>query len=244
MQHYYQFQVLIKPSPDNAQELYLGSLAAIGLDPNDHDVRFVEDDWESPTLGAWGLGWEVWLNGMEVTQFTYFQQVGGYRVSTPCPSRSPTAWSASPCTSRASTSVYDIGVELRGADGTPMHLRRRVPGERARVQCLQLRGGQHRVPASGVRPTTRPSATALPGGASCRCRPTTAVLKCCHAFNLLDARGVMSATERMATTSCASAPSPRRAARPTWPRSPESTRMPTRKARWRKPWQTLRTFAV
>ena len=77
MQHYYQFQVLIKPSPVNAQELYLGSLAAIGLDPNDHDVRFVEDDWESPTLGAWGLGWEVWLNGMEVTQFTYFQQVGG-----------------------------------------------------------------------------------------------------------------------------------------------------------------------
>ena len=80
MQHYYQFQVLIKPSPVNAQELYLGSLAAIGLDPNDHDVRFVEDDWESPTLGAWGLGWEVWLNGMEVTQFTYFQQVGGIEV--------------------------------------------------------------------------------------------------------------------------------------------------------------------
>ena len=77
MQHYYQFQVLIKPSPVNAQELYLGSLAAIGLDPNDHDVRFVEDDWESPTLGAWGLGWEIWMNGMEVTQFTYFQQVGG-----------------------------------------------------------------------------------------------------------------------------------------------------------------------
>ena len=80
MQHYYQFQVLIKPSPVNAQELYLGSLAAIGLDPNDHDVRFVEDDWESPTLGAWGLGWEVWLDGMEITQFTYFQQVGSIDV--------------------------------------------------------------------------------------------------------------------------------------------------------------------
>ena len=80
MQHYYQFQVLIKPSPVNAQELYLGSLAAIGLAPNDHDVRFVEDDWENPSLGAWGLGWEVWLNGMEVTQFTYFQQVGGIEV--------------------------------------------------------------------------------------------------------------------------------------------------------------------
>ncbi len=77
LQHYYQFQVLLKPSPDNIQELYLGSLEAVGFDPLVHDIRFVEDNWESPTLGAWGLGWEVWLNGMEVTQFTYFQQVGG-----------------------------------------------------------------------------------------------------------------------------------------------------------------------
>ncbi len=77
LQHYYQFQVVIKPSPLDIQELYLGSLRALGFDPLVHDVRFVEDNWESPTLGAWGLGWEVWLNGMEVTQFTYFQQVGG-----------------------------------------------------------------------------------------------------------------------------------------------------------------------
>lgn len=77
LQHYYQFQVVIKPSPDNIQELYLGSLEALGIDTETHDIRFVEDDWESPTLGAWGLGWEVWLNGMEVTQFTYFQQAGG-----------------------------------------------------------------------------------------------------------------------------------------------------------------------
>lgn len=77
LQHYYQFQVVMKPSPDNIQELYLGSLKRMGLDLNVHDVRFVEDNWESPTLGAWGLGWEVWLNGMEVTQFTYFQQAGG-----------------------------------------------------------------------------------------------------------------------------------------------------------------------
>lgn len=77
LQHYYQFQVLLKPSPDNIQELYLGSLQLLGFDPLVHDIRFVEDNWESPTLGAWGLGWEVWLNGMEVTQFTYFQQVGG-----------------------------------------------------------------------------------------------------------------------------------------------------------------------
>jgi glycyl-tRNA synthetase alpha chain len=77
LQHYFQFQVLLKPSPDDFQELYLGSLQALGFDMLVHDIRFVEDDWESPTLGAWGLGWEVWLNGMEVTQFTYFQQVGG-----------------------------------------------------------------------------------------------------------------------------------------------------------------------
>ena len=77
LQHYFQFQVLLKPSPDDFQELYLGSLKALGFDMLVHDIRFVEDDWESPTLGAWGLGWEVWLNGMEVTQFTYFQQVGG-----------------------------------------------------------------------------------------------------------------------------------------------------------------------
>ena len=77
LQHYYQYQVVMKPSPDDFQELYLGSLKAVGIDPEIHDIRFVEDNWESPTLGAWGLGWEVWLNGMEVTQFTYFQQAGG-----------------------------------------------------------------------------------------------------------------------------------------------------------------------
>lgn len=77
LQHYYQYQVIMKPSPDNIQELYLGSLEALGIDPSVHDIRFVEDNWESPTLGAWGLGWEVWLDGMEITQFTYFQQCGG-----------------------------------------------------------------------------------------------------------------------------------------------------------------------
>jgi glycyl-tRNA synthetase alpha chain len=80
LQHYYQFQVILKPNPEDMQALYLGSLAAIGLDPTVHDIRFVEDDWENPTVGAWGLGWEVWCDGMEVTQFTYFQQVGGLEV--------------------------------------------------------------------------------------------------------------------------------------------------------------------
>src|SRR5690606_8244942 len=77
LQHYYQFQVVLKPAPLDILDLYIGSLRALGIDPQQHDIRFVEDDWENPTLGAWGLGWEVWLNGMEVTQFTYFQQVGG-----------------------------------------------------------------------------------------------------------------------------------------------------------------------
>ncbi len=81
LQHYYQFQVILKPSPDNLQALYLESLAQLGINPKEHDIRFVEDDWESPTLGAWGLGWEVWCDGMEVTQFTYFQQVGGIACS-------------------------------------------------------------------------------------------------------------------------------------------------------------------
>ena len=81
LQHYYQFQTILKPSPDNIQDLYLESLQQMGIDPLEHDIRFVEDNWESPTLGAWGLGWEVWLNGMEVSQFTYFQQVGGINCS-------------------------------------------------------------------------------------------------------------------------------------------------------------------
>ena len=108
LQHYYQYQVILKPSPDDVLDVYLDSLRAIGIDPDEHDIRFVEDNWESPTLGAWGLGWEVWLDGMEVTQFTYFQQCGGidcrpvsaeitYGLSGwPCLSRAWTASSKSP----------------------------------------------------------------------------------------------------------------------------------------------------
>ncbi|HOO44578.1 MAG TPA: glycine--tRNA ligase subunit alpha, partial [Deltaproteobacteria bacterium] len=84
LQHYYQYQVILKPSPLDVQDLYLDSLKQLGIDPLEHDIRFVEDDWESPTLGAWGLGWEVWLDGMEITQFTYFQQVGGFDLNPVC----------------------------------------------------------------------------------------------------------------------------------------------------------------
>lgn len=102
LQHYYQFQVVMKPSPADFQDLYLGSLEYLGIDLNIHDVRFVEDNWESPTLGAWGLGWEVWLNGMEVTQFTYFQQVGGLECY--------------PVTGEITYGIERIGMYLQGVD--------------------------------------------------------------------------------------------------------------------------------
>ena len=102
LQHYYQYQVVIKPSPDDVQERYLGSLAMLGFDPLEHDIRFVEDNWESPTLGAWGLGWEVWLNGMEITQFTYFQQVGGLECR--------------PVTAEMAYGVERIAMYLQGVD--------------------------------------------------------------------------------------------------------------------------------
>ena len=102
LQHYYQFQVVMKPSPDDFQELYLQSLAALGIDSAIHDIRFVEDNWESPTLGAWGLGWEVWLNGMEVTQFTYFQQAGGLECY--------------PVTGEITYGIERIAMYLQGAD--------------------------------------------------------------------------------------------------------------------------------
>ena len=116
MQHYYQFQVILKPSPDDVQELYLGSLRAIGIEPYHHDIRFVEDDWESPTLGAWGLGWEVWLNGMEVTQFTYFQQVGGIECD-PVPAEITYGLERLAMYIQGVDSVYDL-VWSKGPDGT------------------------------------------------------------------------------------------------------------------------------
>ncbi|WP_328820009.1 glycine--tRNA ligase subunit alpha [Permianibacter fluminis] len=102
LQHYYQYQVVIKPSPKNVLDLYLGSLRVMGIDPLEHDIRFVEDNWESPTLGAWGLGWEVWLNGMEVTQFTYFQQVGGIECA--------------PVTSEITYGLERLAMYLQGVD--------------------------------------------------------------------------------------------------------------------------------
>ncbi|EPY03336.1 glycine--tRNA ligase subunit alpha [Magnetospirillum fulvum] len=190
LQHYYQFQVLLKPSPEDPQALYLDSLRALGIDPMEHDIRFVEDDWESPTLGAWGLGWEVWCDGMEVTQFTYFQQVGGIECD-------PVAVELTYGLERLAMyiqgveNVYDLrynddGVKygeiflqaeqeysahnFEHAD-TEMLLRH---FEDAETECRALL-------AKGV---------ALPAYDQC--------IKASHRFNLLDARGVISVAERQA----------------------------------------------
>jgi glycyl-tRNA synthetase alpha chain len=196
LQHYYQFQVIMKPSPANIQELYLDSLRELGIDPLDHDIRFVEDDWESPTLGAWGLGWEVWCDGMEVTQFTYFQQVGGIDCD-------PVAGEITYGLERLAMyiqgveNVYDLAfnaptrnaplvkygdVFLRSEREFSAHnfehadttmLRRHF--EDAERECQRL------VTAK----------LALPAYDQC--------IKASHVFNLLDARGVIGVAERAAT---------------------------------------------
>ena len=142
LQHYYQLQVILKPSPDDLQELYLKSLYAIGIDPKIHDIRFVEDDWESPTLGAWGLGWECWCDGMEVSQFTYFQQVAGFECA-------PVSGELTYGLERLA--MYVQGVEnvfqlnFNGRDGAREgDIRRRVPAGRAGIFAAQFRICRHR----------------------------------------------------------------------------------------------------
>ena len=142
LQHYYQLQVILKPAPADSQDLYLKSLAALGIDAARHDIRFVEDDWESPTLGASGLGWEVWLDGMEVSQFTYFQQVGGFECD-PVSTELTYGLERLAMYVQGVESVYDLDFN-GGAGAGPHHLWRGVPAGRARVFHLQFRGGQHR----------------------------------------------------------------------------------------------------
>ncbi|NLG11079.1 MAG: glycine--tRNA ligase subunit beta, partial [Coriobacteriaceae bacterium] len=193
LQHYYQFQVLIKPSPDNIQELYLDSLRAIGIEPHDHDVRFVEDDWESPTLGAWGLGWEVWLNGMEVTQFTYFQQVGGIECR-PVPVELTYGLERLAMYIQGVGSVFDL-IWSQSADGTTftygdvfLENERQFSAYNFEYADTQLLLGNFE---NYERECQRVLEKDLPLPAY------DCVLKCSHAFNLLDARGAISATERM-----------------------------------------------
>jgi len=194
LQHYYQYQVVLKPSPPDIQELYLDSLRALGINPLEHDIRFVEDDWENPTLGAWGLGWEVWLDGMEVTQFTYFQQVGGIDCK--------------PVLGEITYGIERLAMYLQGVenvydlvwtvypDGMPVTYgdvyhqneveQSRYNFEHANVDFLFSLFGNYeseakRLIAEGL---------ALPA--------YEMVLKAGHTFNLLDARGAISVTERAA----------------------------------------------
>ncbi|WP_428480344.1 glycine--tRNA ligase subunit alpha [Spongiibacter thalassae] len=191
LQHYYQFQVVMKPSPHNIQELYLDSLRMLGIDPTEHDVRFVEDNWESPTLGAWGLGWEVWLNGMEVTQFTYFQQVGGIECF-PVTGEITYGLERIAMYLQGVDSIYDLvwteGPEGKVTYGDVFHQNEvemsRFNFEEADVEQLfslfdHCEAESQRLVAKGL---------PLPA--------YEMVMKASHAFNLLDARHAISVTER------------------------------------------------
>ncbi|WP_339863266.1 glycine--tRNA ligase subunit alpha [Thalassospira alkalitolerans] len=190
LQHYYQFQVLMKPSPANSQDLYLGSLAHLGIDPLAHDIRFVEDDWESPTLGAWGLGWEVWLDGMEVTQFTYFQQVGGYECD-PVPVELTYGLERLAMYIQGVENVYDLDYNGNGVTYGDVFLQNEKEQsaynfEVANTDVLF----QHFKDAQAECGVNIARGLALPAYEQ--------AMKASHIFNLLDARGVISVTERAA----------------------------------------------
>jgi glycyl-tRNA synthetase alpha chain len=188
-QHYFQYQVVLKPAPENVLDLYFGSLEAVGIDPMRHDIRFVEDDWESPTLGAWGLGWEVWCDGMEVTQFTYFQQLGGLELDL-IPAEMTYGLERLAMFLQGEGSAFDLewapGVtwgdvyrenerewSVYNFEVAPVDiLTRRF--EEYEAECRELVARELPLPAYDQ------------------------VLKCSHTFNLLDARGAISATERAA----------------------------------------------
>ena len=191
LQHYYQFQVVLKPNPDNIQQLYLDSLKAIGIDPLVHDIRFVEDNWESPTLGAWGLGWEVWLNGMEVTQFTYFQQVGGIECY-PVTGEITYGLERLAMYLQRVDSVYDL-VWTKGQFGTVTYgdvfhqnevEQSTYNFEYANVEKMFELFDFYEVEAARLIAAELP----LPAYEQ--------VIKASHCFNLLDARGAISVTER------------------------------------------------
>ena len=187
LQHYFQYQVILKPSPDNVQELYLQSLERIGINPREHDIRFVEDNWEAPTLGAWGLGWEVWLDGMEVSQFTYFQQCGGIDCKPVC-SEITYGLERLATYIQNKDSVYDIEWvgDITYGD---IYLQNEIDYSRynfevADVEALQIWFEMYEREAKLV----VEKGLVLPA--------YDYVLKCSHSFNLLDARGAISVTER------------------------------------------------
>jgi glycyl-tRNA synthetase alpha chain len=187
LQHYYQYQVILKPSPENIQDLYLDSLAALGIDPKDHDIRFVEDDWENPTTGAWGLGWEVWLDGMEITQFTYFQQFGGVDMQL-VPAELTYGIERIAMYAQKVNNVYDLQWAGNVKYGD-VHHRSEVEGstynfELADTGMLFKLFNMYEAESARV----IESGMVLPA--------YDYVLKCSHAFNILDARSAISVTER------------------------------------------------
>lgn len=188
LQHYYQYQVIMKPSPDNVQDLYLGSLREISIDTNAHDIRFVEDDWESPTLGAWGLGWEVWCDGMEVTQFTYFQQVGGIECN-PISVELTYGLERLAMYIQGKENVYDLAFNNDGLTYGDVFLRAEKEFsafnfEFAPVDQLQ----QHFKDCEKTCNDLLAQKLALPAYDYC--------IKASHLFNLLDARGVIAVADR------------------------------------------------
>ncbi len=189
LQHYYQFQVVLKPSPGDIVDLYIGSLIAIGIDPQQHDIRFVEDDWESPTLGAWGLGWEVWLNGMEITQFTYFQEVGGIACK-PVMGEITYGLERLALYLQGKESVFDLewapGISYRDVFHQNEAEQSAYNFEHANTEVLF----QHFIQFEAEAKRLFEAKLALPG--------YEMVMKCSHTFNLLDARGAISVTERAA----------------------------------------------
>lgn len=187
LQHYYQFQVILKPSPDDIQDIYLKSLKALGINPLEHDIRFVEDDWESPTLGAWGLGWEVWLDGMEITQFTYFQQAGGINLK---PVSGEITYGLERITMylQGVNNVFDIEW-TKGIKYRDVHLRGEIEYSNynfLEADCEMLFKLFDMYEKEGIKLIEK--SLALPAYDFC--------LKCSHTFNLLDARGAISVAER------------------------------------------------
>lgn len=191
LQHYYQYQVVLKPSPDDIQDVYLASLGALGIDPLAHDVRFVEDDWESPTLGAWGLGWEVWLDGMEVTQFTYFQQVGGLECK-PVTGEITYGLERLAMTMQGADSVYDL-VWTDGPHGRVLYgdVYAQNEAEQSRYNFDEADTTElARAFDFHESESTRLVGLGLPIPAY------EQVLGASHSFNLLDARQAISVSER------------------------------------------------
>jgi len=189
LQHYYQYQVVLKPSPQDIQDLYLKSLETLGINPREHDIRFVEDDWESPTLGAWGLGWEVWLDGMEVTQFTYFQEVGGLACK-PVLGELTYGLERLAMYLQDKENVFDLvwtpGVTYRDVYHQNEVEQSRYNFELSNADLLFRHFNDFEGEAKRLI------------GEHCVLPAYEMVLKCSHTFNLLDARGAISVTERQA----------------------------------------------